>query len=45
MSRCVKPLIDHTFPMPQPAPRPESNEKASARKRFLLRRGMEWAMS
>jgi len=45
MSRRVKPLIDHAFPMPQAAPRDESVTRAVLRKRFLLRRRMEWAMS
>jgi hypothetical protein len=45
MSRRVKPLIAHAFPMPQAAPGGESPTKTGRRKRFLLRRRMEWWMS
>jgi len=45
MSRRVKPLIDHALTMPQAAPRRESIKCADVRKRFLLRRRMEWWMS
>jgi hypothetical protein len=45
MSRRVKSLIDHAFVMPEAAPRAESTVFAVPRKRFLLRRRMEWAMS
>jgi hypothetical protein len=45
MSRRVKPLIAHAFPVPQAAPRGESPTKTRRRKRFLLRRRMEWRMS
>jgi hypothetical protein len=45
MSRRVKPLIDHAFTMPEAAPREELTTHAVPRKRFLLRRRMEWAMS
>jgi len=45
MSRRVKPLIDLAFTMPHAAPRRVSTKNACARKRFLLRRRMEWAMS
>jgi hypothetical protein len=45
MSRRVKPLMAHAFPMPQPAPRGDSMKIAAVRKRFLLQRRMEWRMS
>jgi hypothetical protein len=45
MSRRVKPLTDHAFPMPQAAPSGDSKEDGAARKRFLLRRRMKWRMS
>jgi hypothetical protein len=45
MSRRVKPLIGHAFTMPQAAPRGETKKNVNVRKRFLLRRRMEWGMS
>jgi hypothetical protein len=45
MSRRVKPLIGHGFAMPRAAPCGDWTSAAGHRKRFLLRRRMEWAMS
>jgi hypothetical protein len=45
MSRRVKPLIDHAFAVPHAASGRESHFPARRRKRFLLRRRMEWWMS
>jgi hypothetical protein len=45
MSRRVKPMIDHAFAVPLPATRGEPHFPADRRKRFLLRRRMEWWLS
>jgi hypothetical protein len=45
MSRRVKCPIDHAFAVPHAAPCRELDENEGVRKRFLLRRRMEWWMS